>query len=139
MYIEITSTQQPIFEEKLSGLQLPEGYSAEHMIYVIYQFQSKTLFSESVYKKVESIYFAADTDQEIPRKIWTNEMIVHSHMRESTVPRKPRNVRYTGFGKALFTLLLVLILVLGFLALRSIHEMKKAKTKTTINLSDKTL
>jgi hypothetical protein len=107
------------------------------MTYMIYQFESKTLFSESVYKKVESVYFAEGTAAEIPRKIWTDEMIVHSHMRESTVPRKPRSVRYTGFGKALFTLLLILVLVLGFLALRSINEMKKAKT--TINSPNKTL
>jgi hypothetical protein len=137
MFLKISEIQQPIFEEKLTGLQLPERISGGSMTYMIYQFESKTLFSESVYKKVESVYFAEGTAAEIPRKIWTDEMIVHSHMRESTVPRKPRSVRYTGFGKALFTLLLILVLVLGFLALRSINEMKKAKT--TINSPNKTL
>ncbi|KIO78274.1 hypothetical protein TH53_04460 [Pedobacter lusitanus] len=132
MYIGITTTQKPIFQEKITLLTTPEYYPTESMTYVIYQFQSKTLFSESVYKKVESAYFADDLDREIPRKAWTEEMKAHAAMRESTEPREPKSVRYTFIGKALFTVLFVLILVLGFLAVQSFNEMKKINAQNKL-------
>lgn len=132
MFIGITEIRKPIFEEELTRLALPEGYQTGSITYMIRQFHSKTLFSQSVYPKIESVYFVGDSGREIPRKVWTTEMAAHAELRESTVQREPKSVRYTIFGKALFTLLFALILVVGLLVARSMTEVKKQKAQEAL-------
>ncbi|MDN5284549.1 MAG: hypothetical protein JWR38_823 [Mucilaginibacter sp.] len=60
-------------------------------------------------------------------------MIAHAGMRENTVQREPKSVRYTIFGKALFTFLLILILVIGFMVVQRVAEVKKANAQHTLS------
>jgi hypothetical protein len=123
MYIEITEEKKPIFVEQLTS------FSTIPITFVVYQFHSKTFFSQSIYNRVQSAYLDGDNDHEISRKNWTQEMIAHAKMRENTVPREARVVHYSIFGKALFTFLFVLILALGYMAVRSVSEMKKERAQ----------
>lgn len=132
MIIRIIETKKSIFEEKLTGFSVPDGFSVDNITFIVYQFHSKTLFSRSVYNKVKSAYFIGNMDREISHKVWTKEMIAHANMREKTIEREPKSIHYTILGKALFTLLFALVLIIGFLAVQSISYMKKEKAEEAL-------
>ncbi|MDN5284550.1 MAG: hypothetical protein JWR38_824 [Mucilaginibacter sp.] len=51
MFIGITETQKTIFQEKLTGTPVPEGFSTGSMTYVIYQFTVIHFFPNQYTKK----------------------------------------------------------------------------------------
>lgn len=136
MILRITQIEEPIFEEELRYMVPPEGQSSGSLTFVLYQFHSRTFFGESTYNKVNPTFFIKGSNHKIPKQKWTREMTEYAQMRENTIPRIPKKVRYNFFGKALFTLLFVLILVIGFQVFRSISTLKKEKTEEAVLLSD---
>jgi large-conductance mechanosensitive channel len=62
-------------------------------------------------------------------------MKIHAQMRENTVTRAPKNLRYTTFGKVFMAFALVALLSAGFLAVKSISDRKneqKQEAKLTV-------
>jgi hypothetical protein len=125
MIIFITKIEKPIFEEKLTNFSNPGVFSDNHITLVVYQLAQKTGFAYSTFNKVTSIYFDGDSNHQIPGGKWTEEMFIHAKMRENTVAREPKSVRYTKFGKAFFILCFIIFLTMAFLAEKSISDRKK--------------
>lgn len=136
MIIRVTQIEEPIFEEELNYMVLPEGQSSGSLTFVLYQFHSRTFFGESTYNKVNPVFFLTGSKHKIRRQKWTKEMAEYAQMRENTIPRIPKKVHYNFFGKALFTLLFAVLLFLGFQVFRSISTLKKEKTEEAVLLSD---
>lgn len=114
MILFVREIKQPIFEEKLNNAAILDGFPTSQLQLVVYQLHSSTLFGYSIYNKVSSAYFDENSGREILRKHWTAEMATHAQMRESTVPRQPKKVSYSIFGKAIMVLLVVLIIGAGY-------------------------
>lgn len=138
MIIVIQEIKQPIFEERLDNSAILDGFPSSQLKLVVYQLQSRTLFSHSVYNKVSSAYFDEATGREISRKHWTAEMATHAQMRESTVPRVPKKVRYTLWGKALMILLALLLVGVGYFVLkRATTVYDESVQEATLNTTPK--
>lgn len=125
MIIFYRKIEQPIFEEKLNNFSNPGLYSSDYIVLVVYQLHQSTGFGYTVFNKVRSVYFDGGSNREIPRRQWTEEMKSHAQMRENTVARDPKSLRYTPFGKVFIAFTLIVFLTAGILAVRTISKRKK--------------